>query len=67
MGNRLRRMRGIHALPARCTVRQMQQPLQLASQLSPTQNAKVLDLELSPGEPQARAHAAVQATTRPQT
>ena len=58
MCKRLRRMRGRFPL-------QIHLPRCISSHLSPTQNAKVFDPELS-GEPQARAHA-VSATTRPQT
>ena len=48
--NRLRRMRGRFPL-------QIHLPRCISSQMSPSQNAKVLDPELS-GEPQARPQAA---------
>ena len=47
MGSRLRRMRGLEIHLPRC----------ISSQVSPSQNAKVLDPEPS-GEPQEPAHAA---------
>ena len=58
VGNRLRRMRGRFPL-------QIHLPRCSSSQMSPTQNAKLFDLELS-GEPQEPAYA-VQGTTRPHT
>ena len=58
VGKRLRRMRGRFPL-------EIHLPRCISSQMSPAQNAKVLDPELS-GEPQESAHAA-SATTRPQT